>query len=81
MCLDEQARARGPCAPAASGSDDKQRGGDRGRVGARAGVGAPALGESAPGRPRLLRAELSSSPKCLSVAPVTTATERLLVIV
>lgn len=79
--LDKQARARGPCAPAASGSDDKQRGGDRGRVGARAGVGAPALGESAPGRPRLLRAELSSSPKCLSVAPVTTATERLLVIV
>lgn len=75
MCLDKQVRARGPCAPAASGSDDKQRGGDRGRV------GAPALGESAPGRPRLLRAELSSSPKCLSVAPVTAATERLLVIV
>lgn len=57
------------------------RGVGTGRVGARAGVGAPALGESAPGRPRLLRAELSSSPKCLSVAPVTTATERLLVIV
>lgn len=45
------------------------------------GSGAPALGESAPGCPQLLRAELSSCPKHLSVAPVATAMECWLAIV